>query len=492
MKRPKHIVVIGAGIGGLSAAIHLAGKGYRVTVLEQLPDVGGKIAEWRAVGFRFDTGPTVITMPHVYERLFREAGRDVKDYLDLVPIEPLTRYHWRDGVVLDAARDVNAMCEQIRLIDPGEVDAYRRFTRYLSDIYDAVGKPFLYRRRPDWLSILSMPLGGIFKIDAFRTMHEAITSFFKDPHLIQLFDRFATYNGSSPYLAPATLNVISHVEMAQGVYYPRGGVYQMALAYERLALDLNVEMYTRSRVDYLFAESESVYAVRYRTHELIHADAVVINADYTESAKKLLPPDARQRLPRQKLEPSSGGFQLMMGINVDKNKLAHHNVFFSSDYRKEFDDIFVRKIPPEDPTLYLCISSKTDSDHAPKGFENWFVMANVPHLTPEYDWTIQGESYAEHLKSVLRSWGLDVGPHRVVISRFKTPLDMQSRVGGNAGSIYGFSSNTRRAAFLRPGNHSSVLRHLYYAGGSVHPGGGLPLVTLSGIAAAESVNEDLR
>lgn len=494
-----HVIVIGAGIGGLSAAIRLAARGYRVTVVEKLDRPGGKMGELRAGGFRWDTGPSVITMRHVYERLFADAGRDLNDYLDLVPLQPITRYFWRDGATIDAVADEEAMCENIRrAFGPRDVDGYRRFMRYARRLYDVVSGPFLYRQKPTLRDLASLPVADVLKIDALRTMHQAISAHFSDPHLVQLFDRFATYNGSSPYRAPATLNVIAYVEMAQGAWYPRGGIFQLARAWERLAAELGVEIRYNSPAQEICIASGRACGVQLMSGEVIHADAVVCNVDYTWARETLIPDGAHSRERRRGvLEPSCSGFVLLLGMRGAYDPLAHHNIFFTQDYRREFDDIFVRRIAPRDPTLYVCITSKTDPDHAPPRCENWFVLINAPYLSEAYDWQTETERYAQHIKGLLvanlgRIVLLDRAPELVQVERRLTPLDLQATYGGHRGAIYGFSSNTRTAAFMRPGNRDSEVRGLYFASGSAHPGGGVPLVTLSGMAAAKCIEADFQ
>jgi phytoene desaturase len=511
VNRGKHIIVIGAGIGGLSAAIRLASRGHRVTIVEKLGRPGGKMGEVQADGFRWDTGPSVITMRHVYERLFADASTlrqaqgaqsfNLDDYLDLVPIDPITRYFWPDGATIDAVADEDAMCENIRrAFGPRDVDGYRKFMRYAKRLHDVVSEPFLYRQKPTARDLLKLPVADVLKIDALRTMHQAVQAHFKDPHLVQLFDRFATYNGSSPYRAPATLNVIAHVEMAQGAWYPRGGIYQFALAWERLARELGVEIRYRCAVEEICVEGGSATGVTVESGEHLRADAVVCNADYTWARETLLRKATLTPHPspagRGELEPSCSGFVLLLGVRRQFDALAHHNIFFSANYPREFDDIFNRKVAPRDPTIYLCITSKTDHDHAPPGCENWFVLVNAPYLSEQYNWLTQSTAYATHVKGLLVGRLDRISPisnPQSLISNEQalTPLDLQNTYGGHRGAIYGFSSNTKSAAFLRPGNRDSSIRGLYFASGSAHPGGGVPLVTLSGMAAAECVLEDL-
>lgn len=473
----KKSVVIGAGIGGLSAAIRLAQQkqAWQVTLIEQLDRPGGKMGEVRADGYRWDTGPSVITMRHVFERLFNEAGRRLEDYLDLVPLHPITRYFWPDGLTLDATTDQEAMCAQIAQFSPRDVDGYVRFMAYVRRLYDIIGGPFLYRQRPGLRDLLRLPLADVFKIDALRTMHAAIRAHFHDPHLVQLFDRFATYNGSSPYLAPATLNVIAHVEMALGAWYPRGGVYQMALALVRLAQELGVELRYGCGAQRILVDGNRARGVLLKDGSTLPADAVLCNVDVAHARRHLLPPQKSLF----SLEPSCSGLALLIQSPAITPALAHHNIFFCdpANYAREFDDIFRRRVPPSDPTLYVCITSKTDPDHAPAGCENWFVLVNMPYLGEQ-----PAELKMENLKLQMKKFSILNSPF--AIYKELSPQWLQETYGGNRGAIYGFSSNSRIAAFMRPANQANNVRGLYFCGGSAHPGGGVPLVTLSGIAAA--------
>ncbi|MDW8395273.1 MAG: phytoene desaturase family protein [Anaerolineae bacterium] len=486
-----HVVVVGAGMGGLSAAIALAARGFRVTVYEKLDRPGGKMGEVRLGGFRWDTGPSVITMRFVYEWLFALAGRRLEDYVELLPLEPLTRYFWRDGMVLDATADVAEMQRRIAArFGEDEGQRYRRFVEYTQRLYEVVREPFLFRHKPTFRDLFRLPLVDVLKIDALRSMHHAVRAHFRSPHLVQLFDRFATYNGSSPYLAPATLNVIAFVEMVQGAWYPRGGVFQLARAFEQLAGSLGVELCYGTAVEQIVVREGRAVGVVLQGGRFVPADAVVCNADYVFARQTLLPSGSALR---HLSEPSCSGFVLLMGVRGQFAQLAHHNVFFGRDYAREFSDIFAYHLPPAEPTIYLCVTSKTDLDHAPHGFENWFVLVNVPSLLSAFSWSRHADSYAELVKRCLCEWIVQISGKspEIVVEQQWTPLDLQRMFGGYLGSIYGFSSNTRLAAFARPGNRDPNIRRLYFAGGSVHPGGGVPLVTLSGMAAARCVAEDV-
>jgi phytoene desaturase len=493
MSESDPIVVIGAGIGGLSAAIHLAASGQKVIVLEANPEVGGKMSQLRRDGFRWDTGPSIITMRHVFEELFRTANRSMDDYIQLDPLSPLTRYFYPDGVTLDAVLDPAEMAENVRCIAPGDVDGYLRFLDYASRLYDLVGPLFIYDRPPRLASLRRVSPWKAFQFDGLRSMHRAQRSFVRSSYMLQLLGRFATYVGGSPYQAPATLNVIAHVELSQGVWYPRGGVYSLAGAYLRLANELGVEVITGCRVQAVDINAGKVRAVRLQDGVDLPVRAVVANLDVANVYRDLLP--AAPALTRRKrrlvnLEPSGSGFIMLLGVSGLHPELAHHNIFFSSDYRLEFERIFKRGRPPDEPTIYVSISSKSTSGDAPPGCENWFVLVNTPALNGVWDWSTQSMPYAQKILSILAQRGYDVRDRLETMLVF-TPVDLERMTGAPLGALYGASPNSRLAAFRRPHNRDPLVRSLYYTGGSVHPGGGVPMVTLSGKVAAELLLEDL-
>ncbi|WP_420630719.1 phytoene desaturase family protein [Candidatus Leptofilum sp.] len=483
------ILIIGAGIGGLSTAIRLAAAGQRVTIYEKNGQVGGKMGQIVADGFRWDIGPSVITMRHVFEELFVSAGRRLEDYLSLEPVDPLTRYFYPDGTILDAKEDPAQMAEQIRQIAPQDVAGYKKYLHYAKQIHRITGPVFIYDKPPTWRSFLRVPFPDWFKIDGLRTMQKAIESHVQSPELRQLLGRFATYVGGSPYLAPATLNVIAHVELSGGVWYPRGGIYVIAQAMAILARELGVTIHTNCGVQEICVENGRFSHLILKNGGKVSGTAVVSNLDVTTTQKHLLK-NSQSTIRNSQFDSSCSGFILLLGINKQFPKLAHHNILFSPDYPAEFNAIFQQGQPPADPTIYIAITSKTDPEHAPDGGENWFVLVNAPPLDDQYDWHTNQQSYRDLVLQKIANFGFDVRDH-IVTEQILTPHDLAAGSGAWRGALYGASPNSRWAAFKRPHNRSKQIKGLYFAGGTTHPGGGVPMVTLSGKVAAQLVLEGM-
>lgn len=486
------VVIIGAGIGGLSAAVHLAAAGKKVIVLEKNDRPGGKMSEFTQQGFRWDTGPSVITMRHVFEELFAVAGRQLDDYINLRAVDPLTRYFYPDGTIFNADRDLSKMAAQIAHLNNQDVEGYLDYLAYAARIHRITGPVFIYDKPPTPGSFLRVPIKDWLKADPFRTMKGAIRSFVKSPHLRQLLGRFATYVGGSPYLAPATLNVIAYVELIGGVWYPAGGVYTIADGMARLAQELGVEIRTNTAVTSIGLQGNRVTGVNLADGTHIPASAIIANVDVMTVFRHLLPPTPaiqRRRMRLEQSEPSCSGFILMLGVEGDHPQLAHHNIFFSRDYEAEFDTIFKRGAPADDPTIYVAITSKTDPSHAPPGHENWFVLVNAPALSSRYDWNQQANAYRDLILGRLADYGLDIRD-KIRVEHKMTPADLEAHTGAWRGALYGPSPNSRWSAFRRPHNRSNDVRGLYFAGGTTHPGGGVPMVTLSGKVAANFVLRD--
>jgi len=489
----KPIIIIGAGIGGLSAAIRLAAAGQRVIIAEKNPLPGGKMYQIEQDGYRWDTGPSVITMRHVFEDLFAAAGRKLDDYIQLQPVDPLTRYFYRDGTVLDASANFSEMANAIEAIEPRDVEGYLSYLAYAARIHRITGPVFIYDRPPTLSSFARVPPTDWLKVDPFRTMNQSIKRFVRSPHLRQLLGRFATYVGGSPFEAPATLNVIAHVELTGGIWYPKGGIYSIASGMVRLAEELGVEICLSNGVTDIELDNHQVKGVHLQDGTYIETDTVVANVDVTTTYKHLLPltPQIHKRLSTlQAFEPSCSGFVMLLGTDKTFPELAHHNIFWSDDYEAEFKAIFKDQIPAEDPTIYITATSKADSDHAPTGGENWFILVNAPPLSDHVDWEQEKRRYRDLILDKLAQQGVDVRDH-IRTEKIITPVDLQEMSGAWRGALYGPSANSKWTVFRRPHNRSEIVQGLYFTGGTTHPGGGVPMVTLSGKVAADFVLEDM-
>jgi len=517
----KQILIVGAGIGGLSTAIRLAAQGHHVTILERQAQVGGKMNRVEMNGFSFDTGPSLITMPYVLEDLFRSAQRTPTDYLDLVPLDITCRYFYRDGLLLNAWRDHDRLAEEFARLNAHDGAAFYRFLDHARNIYQAAADPFLYhslgnpfdvlrtfiryvlRGHPhseaqglgENTSTLLSRLKAVLAALSPETLHSSNRDFFEDEHLRQLFDRYATYNGSSPYQVASVYSIIPYVELTDGGWYPRGGIYAVAQALERLARELGVVIETYCEVRRILVEHNEARGVVLADGRVLRSDIVIANSDVVTTHRELLSPAVSKQSSvhrLEQLEPSCSGFVLLLGVDKQYPQLAHHNIFFSDDYHAEFDDLFKRHIPIANPTIYVCNTSRSDPTQAPPGHENLFVLVNAPYLTTKSDWQREAPMYRDRILNLLASYTqIDLSDLRehIVCEAILTPEDFQEKYGANAGSIYGLSSNARMAPFTRPGNKSKI-HNLYFVGGSTHPGGGVPLVMLSGKIVAELVMQD--
>jgi len=484
-------IIVGAGLGGLATAIRLAAAGHSVLLLEKNQRVGGKLNLVREQGYTFDTGPSLLTMPWVLRDLFAAAGRRMEDYLSLDQIEPICRYTWPDGTIFHAWQRLPQLIQEVERISPRDVPGLFRFLAYSARIYAAVADNFLLKPF-DGISELLTPrlLRDGPQIDSFRSVDAAVRAYFHSPYLRQIFNRYATYNGSSPYLSPATFNVIAYIEFAEGGWYVRGGMYELGRALLRLAQELGVQVRTGAAVAEVLLDGDSARGVRLECGERIPAARVIINADPRYAYRALVPGHERTARRLARLEPSCSGYVLFLGVDRIYPQLAHHNIFFSADYPREFQAIFQKAVPAVDPTIYVATTCLNDPQHAPPGHMNLFVLVNAPALGPRVNWAKEAAPYRDLVLTKLERMGLDNLHQHIVYEQIWTPDDIQGRYNAAGGAIYGLSSNNPFSAFMRPPLRAHGLRDLYFVGGGTHPGGGIPLVLLSGKAIAERVAAD--
>lgn len=478
------VVVVGAGVGGLAAATRLAAAGHEVTVVDRLDRPGGKLAEHRAAGFTWETGPSLLTLPGVFEDLAAAAGESLSDLVTLRRLDPVCRYRFPDGSVFDHRAEPDDARAEVERFAPGEGPAWDALMDRARTIWEISERSFLAGPMASPLSLLRRMRSprDLVDIDPLRTLHARATSVFDDVRLVRYLDRYATYSGSSPFRAPATLSCIAHVEQALGAWYVDGGLGRLAAALGDLAGRAGVEWRLGTEVVALTHDGRRASGVRLAGGEHVPADAVVANVDALHLYRDLLP-RPRSRRWAEAVPRSSSGFVLLLGVGGTTQGLAHHNISFSEDHLAEFTALFDGTAPIADPTVYVCNSSTSDPTQAPQGHENWFVMVNAPSGAGAMP------GYGDHLLEVLARRGWDLSG-RIVHREEITPADIEERFRTPGGSIYGTSSNGLLAAFLRPGNRGPLDR-LYLCGGSSHPGGGLPLVAISGRIAADLALADL-
>jgi len=483
-------IVIGAGLGGLAASSLLASRGYNVTLFEKNSTHGGKMQELELDEFRFDTGPSLFTMPFILENLFKECGEILSDYLTFEELEPVCRYFFQDGTVFDNFSDRNRSIENITRFAPEDAEQYAEFLDQSAKLYDQTSDAFLFNPLYSLSDLKGLKLTDFLGIDAFTTVSDVVDRNFQSEYLRKFFKRFTTYNGSSPFQAPGTLNVIPHVELNQGGYYVRGGLYRISEALYNLAGKMGVTFQFDAEIVNITVKDRRAESVQIKNGDRVDADIVVANSDATDTILNLLDQKAVSNSKRNKqksIEPSCSGFVVFLGVNKQWEHLKHHNIYFSEDYEKEFRQIFREKTLPDDPTIYIANTSYTDSDHAPENSSNLFILVNSPYVTENQDWDQLSETYSSFLIEELERRGLDGLKESITVKDVITPKGFLNRYGSNRGSIYGTSSNSKFAAFLRPRNKFRGLNNLYLVGGSTHPGGGIPLVIQSAFNALELI-----
>lgn len=487
----KKAIVCGAGIGGMVSALALSNKGYEVSIFEKNDYAGGKMGEFRKDGFRFDTGPSLITMPHVLTEFFTSLGKRAEDYIEFQKLEISCRYFWSDGTVFNWYSDSEQLRnEMLKVFGEAETAGFDRCIKYGRKFYEISNEAFLegeFRLRN---FLTAEGLKNATKFISGRSMNDVSNKFFKDPKLKQLFNRFATYNGSSPYLAPQFFSIIPYTEHKYGPWYVKGGIYRIAEALQKLCRESGIEINFGKRLTkfesaggkltkLLFADDNE------NISEQEHFDLAVLN--FTSL------PEIMENDYFSNDDWSSSGMILFIGMKKTNSSLAHHNIFFSEHYEKEFIDIFEKKIPANDMTIYVSTTSKNEPDDAPHNCENWFVLVNVPFINGTQSWDESSKNrYADAVVSKLNNFNFVFEGNvkdQIQFMEIFTPNDFKEKYGAEFGSIYGLSSNSLYTLMRRPKNRSAKFTNLFFAGGNTHPGGGVPLCFLSGKIVAELASQ---
>ncbi|MEO5721202.1 MAG: phytoene desaturase family protein [Chthoniobacterales bacterium] len=493
----KRVGVIGGGLGGLAAACTLAARGHSVTLFEKNDWLGGKAAVLEQNGFRFDMGPTILTVPGVLQRIFAEAGRDLNDALDLIPLDPQWRSFFDDGTTLDLVSDVAQMRATLTdYADERTAVGYEKFIERSQRLHRISENWFFWRSiggLRDMFDAGNMTKAGtlsdVLAMRMGRSVASTVRSFVPDKRVAQMVDHFTQYVGSAPDSSPAVLCGIAHMQTQEGIWYPRGGTAAIPAALSKLAEDLGVKIRLGADVTRITATKARVTGVQLANGEQIKLDAVVSNSDAVRTHRELLG-GVKKFERRRRYEPACSGVVLYLGLKRRQPQLLHHNFVFSADPHEEFDFIYRKGEPAPDPTCYVCAPAVTDPNVAPPGGEALYVLVHTPYLRAHHDWKKMLPAYRRTILDKLRrTAGLDLEPE-IVTESVLTPQDIHDRYRVLNGAIYGIASHGLWTGAFKPGNRSRDLRGLYLAGGAAHPGPGMPMVLMSGWIAADALDQD--
>lgn len=488
--KKKQVVIVGAGIAGIAAAIRLKAQGHMVSVFEANAYPGGKLTAFSEKGYRFDMGPSLFTMPQFVEDIFETAQKDISHYFQYKKKAVVCNYFYEDGTTFSAVADEATFAKNASEIFNVEAEDLQRYFKQSKKKYDLTASLFLEKSLHKFNTYLSKDtLKAIFNVNSLdidKTLDAYNSKMLKDERLVQFFNRFATYNGSSPYQTPGIMSMIPHLEQYFGTYFPKGGMHSITMSLFQLAKDIGVDFYFNTKVNKIVTQRKKVIGVE-TENGLTDADIVVSNSDVVPTYRHLLKdhkaPENILQQPR-----SSSALIFYWGIKKEFPQLDLHNIFFSDNYKSEFDYIFNKKDVYNDPTVYINISSKDEKGDAPPGCENWFTMVNVPSNTGQ-DWDeIIKRTRKNIITKVSRLLGEDIS-ELIEYEAILDPRTIASKTQSYQGALYGASSNNKYAAFLRHPNFKSSIKNLYFCGGSVHPGGGIPLCLLSGKIVSELIEK---
>jgi phytoene desaturase len=473
-------IVIGSGIAGIASSIRLSRQGYKVTVYEANAYAGGKLSEFKQSAYRFDAGPSLFTMPMFVDELFELCGENPRDHFNYIKLDEGCHYFYEDGTRFNCPSNPDQFADLLSEKFGEDKQAVLDFLNRSSKMYEITKPVFLENSLHKLSTYLNRKglkgIANLWRLKMFSTMYQANSKTFKNPKTIQFFNRFATYNGSNPYKAPATLNIIPHLEFGYGTYFPEKGMVDITNSLVSLAERQEVKFEYNQKAEEILLQENKAIGIRVNGIE-IYADVVVSNMDISPTYKYLLP-KVETPMRVKHVESSSSALIFYWGISKSFPELDLHNIFFSGDYANEFSKIFNDKSVGVDPTVYVNISSKYKKDDAPEACENWFVMVNVP-ANEGQDWdAIIEETRKNTIAKLSRLLGVDLKPF-IANESILDPRSIESKTSSFRGALYGSSSNHMMSAFFRHANFSGSIEGLYFCGGSVHPGGGIPLCLLS-------------
>ena len=491
----KRVVVVGAGLGGMSAAIMLARTGFQVTLLEKNSHVGGKLNQLQTQGFSFDLGPSIFTLPHIFRPIFEGDGKRLEDYVTLQRVDPQWRNFFEDGTALDLWEDRDKMRVELERFGPRVVREYEEFLAYSRRQYEIVERGYLSQGLDTFGQFLRFyGLKDAHDLDYLSSMAGSIQKRLSNSYLRDIFEYFIKYVGSSALDSPAFMNLMPNIQMEFGLWYVSGGLYELAHAFRRRLDECGVTLLLQHEVEKIVHEAKAVTGVQVRsadgTTRVLQADFVVSNMEVIPAMQKLLDAPRSEMNRLRRFQPSCSGIVIHLGLNRTYPQLAHHNFFYSKDLHRHFRRVFREGKLPDDPTLYVVAPTRTDLSQAPTGCDNIKILPHIPSLDDSRPRT--HEDYLT-LKEIcldkLERMGLTDLRRHIVVEDFWTPFDIEARYGSNRGSIYGVVCDRRHNFAFKAPKQSFRFRNLFFVGGSVNPGAGMPMVTLSGQHVARMISE---
>jgi phytoene desaturase len=493
----KRIAVVGAGVGGLAAAIRLAAMGFEVEVFEKNGQTGGRMGRIEERGFTFDTGPSLLLMTDTYRELFAFAGRDLDDYARLIPLNANYRVSFGDGDSLTIHRTLPELIRELERIEPGVTPRFYRFLEEACHRYRLGRSEFVERdfdAARDFFGLRNLRL--LLKTRAVSNYYRSISKFFRTEKLRQTFSLQTMYLGLSPFRAPAVYSLLPYTELAEdGLWFPKGGMYSLILAMERLAKELGVKFHLNSPVQEVLVAKGRARGVRVGAEE-VWADAVLANADLPYVYRSLLPAysgaDFGGRGKRENLEYTASAFMLYLGVDRRLDHMLHHNFYLSSRYRENFEAIFRDRSLPDDPSFYAVVPSRTEPRMAPEGMASLFVLVPVPHLGPNVDWSRDGAAFKERVYDLLEERaGIGGIRESIVYEKVRTPEDWRADYNLEEGAAFGIGHGILQVGYFRPPMVSRSVEGMYFVGASTRPGTGVPLVTIGARLVAERIGREI-
>ncbi len=489
----KTACVIGAGLGGMSAAVMLAKAGFSVKLFEKNGNVGGKLNRLQEKGFSFDLGPSIFTLPQFFRPVFEGDGKRLEDYVRLKRVDPQWRNFFEDGSVVDLYENLEDMRGELAKLGPQVFDEYRAFCEYSKIQYDITERGYFAKGLDGfWDFVKFYGFFGASKLDWSGTMAGGISKRVSDPKLRAILEYFIKYVGSSAYDSPGFMNLMPHIQLEFGLWYVEGGLYVLAEAFERRMAEVGVELHLNTEVLRIHKDEGRVKSLVVRhdqgSSQTVEADVIVSNMEVIPAYDKLLGEEQGFMKKLERFEPACSGIVLHLGTDRIYPQLAHHNFFYSENQKKHFHRVFQEGKLPDDPTIYLVAPTRSDASQAPAGCDNIKILPHIPHLGSKVPYTYEDcVALKERVVDKLERMGLTDLRKHTVVEDFWTPFDIQKKYYSNQGSIYGVVSDTRKNFAFKAPKKSDKYSNLYFVGGSVNPGGGMPMVVLSGCRAAEVI-----